>query len=221
MVKGAPDHFKGVALYAWDGSKLVLIKVDSSGQLYALLMGDAAGTPTPISVTADGELYAALKAVFNGSMIDVLADSAGNLTLNLAAQDLAEVISRSKYGSANSWYTSQTCTAGQVQGLGSVSGKGVVYGGFVYVNEAWNVNDQVYIYCDQKPVDILKVGQAWNDDLTCYRPHQLYINNYDLITPRLHIGIGGGWTFETKFEVAFIASTTDRQVQAEPIYAIV
>ncbi|NVM24279.1 MAG: hypothetical protein HWN68_21175, partial [Desulfobacterales bacterium] len=46
MVKGAPDHHKGVALYAWDGEELILIKVDPSGQLYALLMGDYDGTPT-------------------------------------------------------------------------------------------------------------------------------------------------------------------------------
>ena len=222
MVKGAPDHFKGVALYAWDGAELVLVKVDSSGQLYALLMGDADGTPTPISVTPDGELFAALKAVYDGTLIGVLADASGNLTLNLKAQDLAEIINRPKYGAANVALANMIeCSAGEWTPLITVSGRGVIYGGRVNITEAWNDSDFIAMEIDGTELGSTGMSQMWGWGDTYPMPGWFYITRYDKTMPRLHLKIPTGITFETSARIKYYATATDRTVWGQLLYALV
>ena len=141
MARGEPDWKKGVRLYAWDGSQLVPILVDDSGQLYAVIKGtdgtqlrtlkvdsegqiisilkgasgnnvavdsegnlstvikgNSAGTLIPIAVDSDGNLIAVVKGDYAGTLRTIAVDDQGRMLANLAAQDLAQVITRHGLG---------------------------------------------------------------------------------------------------------------------------
>ena len=222
MVKGAPDHFKGVALYAWDGEELILIKVDPSGQLYALLMGDYGGTPTAIKVSQTGELYAALKAVYDSTMIDVLADVDGNLTLNLAAQDLSELINRPYYGAASlAEGTNVSCSPPFPTDLFAISGQGVGYGGKLWIDAAWNDDDMIALAIDNAPMGEYKISTIIEDGMDFTIPAYVSVIRHDTVTPRLVLLIPGGLTFETSFKLKFRAASTTRTVNIHYLYALV
>lgn len=222
MVQGAPDFTKMVALYGTDGTQLRLVKLDADGQLYALLMGDFSGTPTAISVTTDGELYAVLKAAFGGVLKDVAADTNGNLTLNLKAQDLAEVINRPRYGDANiAAGVNVSCGVGVDKQLVSVSGQGMIYGGQLFIDAAWEGGDTVEVEIDGASMQHKSIDDYWGDDFTDPRLGYLHIKRYDTITPRLVMGIPYGMTFETGIKIRFNAKVSTRTVTCHLIHAIV
>lgn len=74
-----PDWLRGLALIGYDGADYVVIAAKSTGELYTLIQGEYAGTPTTIAVDALGHMLAVLKGQFGGSLITVKVDSEGRL----------------------------------------------------------------------------------------------------------------------------------------------
>jgi len=195
-----PDFFSPFVLKVWDGSQFVT----------------ALGLPS-------GEFYAMLKCKYNSTIKDVLGDQSGNLTLNLKAQDLAEIINRPKYGAANIAAGYATVDPSESKILTTVSGKGVTYGGYWYLNPSIPHNTD---FC-QVVVDgnLIPAAQFdwWNrlnftqpgngvSFLTCYDPDTLYY------AMSLIFGI----TFETSFAMRYFnAQGAAVTVQYRLIYALV
>ncbi len=171
MARGEPDWKRGVRLYAWDGSQLVPILVDDSGQLYAVIKGtdgaqlrtlkvdsegqiisilkgasgnnvavdsegnlstvikgNSAGTLIPIAVDSDGNLIAVVKGDYAGTLRTIAVDDQGRMLANLAAQDLAQVVTRPGLGAREHAYMSNvTVPAGESVEIVDVEGSGYFY----------------------------------------------------------------------------------------------
>jgi len=105
MVSGEPDWKRSVRLYGWDGTNIIPCLLDSNGNLIAIIKGDYAGTLKTVAV-----------------------DDQGRMLANLAAQDLAQVVTRPGLGAREHAYMSNvTVPAGESVEIVDVEGSGYFY----------------------------------------------------------------------------------------------
>jgi len=199
-----PDFFSPFVLKLWDGSQFVT----------------ALGLPS-------GEFYAMLKCKYNSTIKDVLGDQSGNLTLNIKAQDLAELINRPKYGAAHAEGADVTLSPHQTYTLYNISGKGIVYGGAV-----WTPNPPVPTGVNQadSTVTVLADGEGLNatrfahlNTLGLLVPTSMvtYLTAYDTTNHIYAVAITPGITFETSLKVLYIENNGQApSVGATLLYAL-
>ena len=201
MTTGAPDYSRNVILYGWDGSVLRKIKVDATGQLFAKLRGvDGGGVDRDIRVDTTGQLYAMLRALYGVTQKDIQCDTNGNLTLNLKAQDLAEIINRPKYGAAHNATYDGTLTTTTETTLFTVTGKGIIYSGQVIVkdtNATHTQFDRAKLYIDDWYIGGAYFYQYALNNFTIPGTSSWWIRKYDIIANRVAICVLPGITFET------------------------
>ena len=75
MAKGAPDYTRPVEIRGFDGTTLQTLKVDTDGQLYAILRGIYGTTFKNVAVDDKGQLYVILRGA-SGNDVAVDADGA-------------------------------------------------------------------------------------------------------------------------------------------------
>lgn len=108
MGRDFPDGSKLSIIRGWDGTQFRNIRVADTGEMYILV-----------------------SALTDDTLIPLQADSLGNLLLNIKAQDLAEVINRPKYGGAQKSESEVSCNYHVWTTLLTLSGKGMIYGGWI------------------------------------------------------------------------------------------
>lgn len=84
MAIGSPDHTEITEIKGYNGTSLVTLKVDTNGELYAVLRGIFGTTLKTLAVDTDGQLIAILKGA---SGVNVAVDASGYLTAILKGHD--------------------------------------------------------------------------------------------------------------------------------------
>lgn len=207
MAHGLPDYSRGVDIEAQSIATLAIdIAAQTLSELNVDIVAQTLGNMS-VDIVAQSlanlnvDLVAQTLAQIN---IDIIAQTIGNLTIDIAAQNLAEIINRPKYGAAQRVVGSITATASTKVSLGSVSGKGMIYGGFI---AAYDTQTQalglVYIEIDGV------VFAAWTfnsiNGWKLYEEHSypFYMLQYDDSGFFYTVGISRGLTFETSFEIFY------------------
>jgi len=176
-----PDYSVPVILTGWDGTQYRTLKVLETGELYAML-----------------------KALYGTTFKDIQCDGSGNLTLNVKAQDLAEIINRPKYGAAQRATADVYVTASAETVLISVSGKGIIYGGRVTLISATEPNlDDARLYVDGQRIADSHYSVMILNNLARLGCEVLSLTCYDTDSGRYTLGIAPGITFESSFSLSF------------------
>jgi len=81
MVKGAPDFYRHIKLYAWDGTALREVKCDADGNLYIVIQGLYDTTLKTVKLDDQGRIIAMLKAMYGTTPKDVQTDEKGNIII--------------------------------------------------------------------------------------------------------------------------------------------
>lgn len=207
MAHGLPDFSRGVDIEAQSIATLAIdIAAQTLSELNVDIVAQTIGNMS-VDIVAQSlanlnvDLVAQTLAQIN---IDIIAQTIGNLTIDIAAQNLAEIMNRPKYGAAQRVVGSITAPASTKVSLGSVSGKGMIYGGFIaVVHDLTQENSLVYIEIDGDVFAgwLLSSINHWGLNVeNCY---PFYMLRYDNAAFQYSVGISGGLTFETGFEVFY------------------
>lgn len=130
-----------------------------------------------------------------------------NIPVDINLQSLSEVINRPKYGSIQTLLFQDAIWGDAETSLGSVSGTGMIYGGFINVN-ANSLNNSIYI---KTKIDDLVISGLSPYTLLAYGlilpdhsiPSLIY---YDDINHVHTMGFSFGITFEESLEITFFRS---------------
>jgi len=177
-----PDWFAASVIKGLYGTELKTIQVDELGRLYAIL-----------------------RALYGTTQKDVQCDASGNLTLNVKAQDLAEVINRPKYGAHTTVLFNNYVNASSDTTLFSVSGKGIIYAMLVAVMGA-NVIDNDYVkYTFDGGTEISSptILQGIQFNFTDVYEGDFSVYCYDNTNYRYAVRGFYGITFETSFVMKY------------------
>ena len=151
-----------------------------------------------------GETVARLKGVNGTTPVDVQVDADGNLTLNVKRQDLGYLTQRPMYGQARSVGITKYVDANATTTLVSISGKGMIYSGYVWWWNDYNPNvDSIGLIVD----GVTLYGDSFNNllDKSFILPGvNLYtVNKYDEINHKFTLSFQPHITFDSNFEVSY------------------
>ena len=143
--------------------------------------------------------------------------------VDIAYQALSELISRPKYGGAIGSRGSTVVTASAVTDLVSVAGKGMLYGGYLFMDyTSTQFGSFVQLEADGATIckcDFTSLNKYVIDD-PCAFPLTLY--RYDNAAFIYSVGIGYGITFETSLKLQYDEQHgTTPDVNYNLIYALV
>jgi len=196
-----PDGYKISVIKGWDGTEFKNLRV-----------------------TTDGELYILVSALSGVTLIPLQADSEGNLFLNVKAQDLAEVINRPKYGAATASQGSKICAVVNTTVLTTISGKGIIYGGNVYLHpDVSHKNDYVQLIADSAPLIAYIFDNQNKYNLTHPAVSSLFLTCFDDTNFIYSNALSPGVTFETSLELRYYNNeiVDTPTVYYELLYAVV
>lgn len=124
--------------------------------------------------------------------------------VDIALQSVSEVINRPKYGAAQRTITAKVVVANDLTKLITVDGKGMTYGGIVYLDHTVSQKDSVVrVTIDSRLLtlwpfdDMVKVG------LSVQHSNPSYILKYDETNFIYCIGIQNGLTFESEVLIEY------------------
>ena len=151
-----------------------------------------------------GETVARLKGVNGTTPTDVQVDVDGNLTLNVKRQDLGYLTQRPMYGQAMAIGNTQNVTANACTTLVSISGKGMIYSGYVwwwndynpYIDNITLVIDGITLYGDSFK-NLLDKGFIL-PGVNLYT-----VNKYDELNHKFTLSFQHGITFDASFEILY------------------
>jgi len=201
MVKGFPDWYLPITLHGWDGTGV-----------------------KPIKVLSTGELYAMLKCVYDSTVKDVKGDADGNLTLNLKAQDLAEIINRPKYGAAQRADVSTSVPPDTTATLINITGKGMMYGGYEETtgDDTNNLDSpQILIDGNNFFMECFSNLNSWHLGTEGGSP--IVLIRYDTTQGLYGVDIKYGYTFESSCTLKYrnASGTSTAYINAALYYALV
>jgi hypothetical protein len=144
-----------------DGVQLRTVKLDSEGQIVAIIKGSGNvpvatdsegnlqsvikgfdGTQLRIVKTdSDGNLSAIVYAKLGNVLVPLQMDSLQNLKICIGSQELERILQAPNYGAARWVELSGSIGPGQTLNLATVYGKGIIYGGFIWIANLSNPAD--------------------------------------------------------------------------------
>lgn len=198
MPSGRPDWFGTIVAAGKYGTKYIAIELDESGAILALMKGAHDSVPKTIAVDNDGVMKA-----------------------NISVQDLAELITRPKYGAANAADVDLDDQApGPIQ-CASISGKGMLYWGFI----GWEANEDHYTDQLKITVDGNLIMQrnpynalVWNR--TQQRSSTAFLERFDAQNYQYGFGFSYGLTFETTLLIEVLNNgSSNIDIEGGIIYA--
>lgn len=180
------------------------VLVDASGFLSAVLKGTySAPGDKNIAVDGDGRLIAMVKALYGSTVKDVQSDANGNLTLNIKAQDLLEIINRNKYGAAKlniGYRADPPPTKSEVI---SVAGKGIIYGGTIEIINGTEAEKMIIdIDIDSEQFESRQIQNIFESGITGKLSVPILALRYDTVNQEFTIKIPDGVTFENSFTIS-------------------
>jgi len=195
-----PDWFAASVIKGLYGTELKTIQVDELGRLYAIL-----------------------RALYGTTQKDVQCDASGNLTLNLKAQDLSEIINRPKYGAANQSLFSDVVAEGTDGTLLNVSGKGILYGGYINADSLVSKKtDYFFSLIDGVTFTSQTFYQLMYHGVTYPTSNIFQLMLYDDTNFKYSVCLMSGITFETSLKIVYHnASASGVSVYSKIFYALV
>lgn len=239
-----PEGHRLSIIKGWDGTVFRNCLVDESGRLILVPIGEsgyylsvdengyltvrargvnALGVQKDLLVDDSGRLIAMVKALFNSTVKDVKCDTSGNLTLNLKAQDLAEIINRPKYGAAQLLSGTASC-AYQYTTLFSISGKGIVYSGRFSLTGVTETHLEDFLRLTVDGNQIVSPELQYLFALNLVHPYDdiFYITLYDNTGYNYSVSVTPLITFEASLSVEWYnRQLTTRNVDYSFAYALV
>ncbi len=107
-------------------------------------------------------------------------------------------------GAAKALEGGETAVANSEKDLGSVSGKGVIYGGVIYAVEAASQkNSQARLYIDDVMITQSSFQTLKEKNLTIEHSYPLYLRQFDEVNYQYSVGVSGNITFETSFKITY------------------
>lgn len=143
--------------------------------------------------------------------------------VDIAYQALSELINRPKYGAAQQEYSSVTVTNNFTTTLLSMAGKGVIYGGVLYMDyTASQSNAVVALYVDDVQITAFSLANLTLFGMTKEHAYPVYILAYDEVNYRYCVGFSGQITFETSIVLKYLENNGGTPlVLTRLIYALI
>jgi len=130
---------------------------------------------------------------------------------------------RPRYGAAGSKYDFINVGASEEKSLCTVTGKGVIYGGFIRMlglSAAWD--DKPKLLIDGKAVSELKYSELLSYGIDDTTKGPLFLTYYDMVNWIYCVGISAGMTFESTVEIRYHRSpAVAKPVRIGIIYALI
>jgi len=124
--------------------------------------------------------------------------------VDIAYQALAQLIVRPKYGGAQNAQANVTVTPNAETTLVSVSGKGVLYGGCVFLDHtSTQLASTVRLYVDGAQLSFLSFYTLNKHNIHEPRSTSVYLLKYDNTEFIYTVGISPDITFESSFAVKY------------------
>lgn len=142
--------------------------------------------------------------------------------IDVAIQTMTEIVNRPKYGAAEILIINSAVGINQETWLGSIAGKGMIYGGWITVDlqgSQWNSIPILRI--DNEEVGRTSFANLYRYSLTKEHNEGTYLRAYDITNQIYTVGISHGFTFETQFEILYYETHgLTPTVYARIIYAL-
>jgi len=194
------------ALYGMYQNALKPVAVDEGGNISAIMKGLYDSTLKGLAVDELGRIMAMIKAYYGTTVKNVQTDEFGNLKLNLVAQELAQAIVWPTHNAVFMAYGTAECPAGVETILCSVSGKGHIFGGYVYtIGEEDSRWDAVHLRLDGSVLN--SATYYYLDYLNLDDPNINFLNirMYERYKGEYCAGIAGGSDFNSEFKLGYVA----------------
>jgi hypothetical protein len=139
------------------------------------------------------------------SAVDIIAQSFGNLQVDVVAQTLAELINRPKYGGAGAAGATYLNIPNGVTTLTTTTGKGILYGGYIHTYGCVvdSKRDKPYLAVDSAYISTLSYEELLDYNMTRGGSQVCHLVNYDLVTPGFTVAFTSNITFESSIIVQY------------------
>lgn len=156
----------------------------------------------PIAVSKDGVILAMMQGAHDSVLKTIAVDSDGIMKANLSVQDLDFLTVRPAYGAAEVEEGSQAISYTTTYTVVSISGRGVIYFGWIYTGHP-TMGNQEAIYVEVDGVEVLSTSLlgVYQNEMFAPGSGLLYIVGWDRHNTRWRACFTPGLTFETTFEL--------------------
>lgn len=129
---------------------------------------------------------------------------------------------RPRYGGAQAESTYKVVTANDQTTLLSITGKGMVYGGFLRLEHTTSQKDSgIWVYVDDEKLSVDTFEALKNYGLDVEHSYAIYLRKCDETNFRYCVALSYGITFESKFEILYSeAHGGTPKVYCRVIYAL-
>lgn len=136
--------------------------------------------------------------------------------------DYSQII-RPKYGAANRAYDEVTVDANAETELFNISGKGMTYGGVVFLDyDSTQANGVPLVYVDDVKIADIYFAALMKRGLVLSGSYPVYLRLYDEVNHAYSVAISYGITFERSFKVAYREfDGTTPTVDFQVVYALI
>lgn len=195
MASGLPDYQRGIDIAS---QSLSTLTADIVAQTLENLNVDiVAQTLSNLSVDLAVQSLSELS-------IDIIAQSLSNLNIDVNAQSLGEVTNRPKYGGAVTTIGGVAVTANDRTTLATVSGKGMLYGGVIFL---WASGSQKTAYpllqVDGELIAHMKFETLMRLGINKPFAYPLFLLMYDDVEYEYCVAVMQNITFETSFDLIY------------------
>lgn len=124
--------------------------------------------------------------------------------VDIKLQSLSELTSRPKYGAAKGILSSRGVTASAGTYLVEVLGKGMIYGGSVWLDyTSTQANSELWVVCDDEAINALSFFRLKEYGIDDPRNSPVSVNKFDGTNHVYSVGISYGITFEESLRLLY------------------
>lgn len=140
--------------------------------------------------------------------------------VNIAAQDIAELTQRPKYGALTLAYFTGLISAVSMVTLYTISGKGMIYGGFVFSAStiASHSSDGIYCIVDGFALQAFSFLDQNNREFNSNWTDMMYIKKFDDINWKYSLCFSHGITFESQIQIKYYNSQVSNTAVESYLY---
>jgi|GEM_PF-6811423 len=204
MAKTLPDWQRGVSI---GGQTIDVVDIALAANKIGNVPVDiqAAGignVPVDIKASGIGNVPVDIKAASVGNLsVDIAAQTISDVDIDISAQSIARIVQRPSYGGTRWAREGTTVDPGQWVVIISVTGRGIIYGGYLgasgldspYLIPSLEIDGQVV-----KDFSIYLINENCCNESGMY---PFYIKKYDETNDVYVCGISKGLTFDSSFKI--------------------
>jgi len=178
------------------GSSNVPVKTDSEGNLQSVIKGFDGTQLRTVKTDSEGNLSAIVYAKLGNVFVPLQMDSLQNLKICIGSQELERILQAPNYGAARWVELSGNVSPGQTLNLATVYGKGIIYGGFLWIANKSNPAD-FWIGLDLEGNTLwwLTIQNLKDYGVDRVGAYFFYLTRYDTSAKQYVVQFTGGITF--------------------------